>query len=292
MPSRWDVHLCIETLDGVMPDHIHGLACRWLEPGHDQAAHRANSKPWAISPLRYDADSGIWVLELGVIDDALIPPMLDALEADCERSLHLNGHETAIVRHSGGLPAVPTILAEWSDLIDAAGADPADVMSLDFLSPTTFRQDAVFHPLPVASSVFGHYRRRWRDWGPPGSEPDLDFREVTISAAEFELRSAEYPTKRGSHVPVGVVGRAVFRIHSGERSHHRAFTQLAQVAQFTGTGANTPLGMGVTEAQPLVDHRSPSGTPGRRGGAAHTRRSVGGGHRSAGGAASGRRGSS
>ena len=134
-------------------------------------------------------------------------------------------------------------LTTCQQLADEATTDRQ--ITLQFASPTTFKQgDAnLLFPLPV--SVFGSYLRKWEAFCKiPLPAGILDFVESYVVAEKYDLetRMVHY----GEYDFHGFTGNCTYRVLRRQDDITRALQTLAAFALFAGTGQKTPQGMGQT----------------------------------------------
>jgi CRISPR/Cas system endoribonuclease Cas6 (RAMP superfamily) len=239
MPVRLLIPIEVARPADVSPLHVHALVCRWLEGPRSRAAHHANTKPFAVSPLREVGEDSAG-FEVGLLDDCLEERLLDAADR-AARGLELGDQHG----HTAGAPSTMR-RASWADL-DSDQRGP-DRFRLDFLTATAFRSGGINVPLPMPSQVFGHYRARWAAYAPPGLEVALAFDGLGLLITGLELRSAWQPMPGGAQI--GFVGSATLAAKHADIDARRALHRLALLAEFAGTGAGTALGMGVTRYTP------------------------------------------
>lgn len=227
-------------------------ALEMVDPPLATATHDAPVKPLTLSPLFRGPDETpvagavavgerVWA-RLGVLDGALLPPLLLALATD--RPLALDGRQwrieavAPVVPPGASLPAPTT----YADL--AAAATPAAELTLRFASPTVFRNKGYDLLQPEPRLVFGSLLRRWRAFAPPGLL-DLDDERLIAAVALADARLAVQAVDLGRRRQAGFVGWARFRV-DGDAACRTAVAALAAYAAYAGTGARTALGMGQT----------------------------------------------
>ncbi|MFQ5905358.1 MAG: CRISPR-associated endoribonuclease Cas6 [bacterium] len=133
--------------------------------------------------------------------------------------------------------------ATYEELL--AGARPETELTLEFKSPTAFRQGDLVLPLPMPKLVFQSYLERWEQFSPVALLPDL------IERAERGLGVARHriwtrPFFDGHGLVPGFVGRVTFIIKGLDKEVVRQLNVLADYAFYAGTGWKTTHGMGLT----------------------------------------------
>ena len=134
----------------------------------------------------------------------------------------------------------------YAELIQRASAQQRKI-TLNFLTPTSFRRGNVDFPLPDPRLVFGSYHKRLSDFEPVTFLPDFEAQvEYYTGIAHLDkLRTDLVQTKK---IPlVGFTGRVTYEID--RRAPAELILQmnlLADYAFFCGTGRKTAVGMGQT----------------------------------------------
>lgn len=252
MPGRYAVRLAVQN-PPVTDARLRGLVSGWLERGYSLAAHHRNLKGFTISPARNVDGPHLVEFEIGLLDDHLRSPMeLGAARAlaglpHAHRCFHpadchcLRGR----VVPAGGSPARSVAGRSWAHL--RAAGEPALECTLWFLTPTLFRRGDQAIPWPFPERVFGHYRRRWREFDPEG-EPRVSFHEVAMRVLEGPEATVWACNPYGSFP--AFTGKVRFGF-AGADGALRALNRLAHLAEFCGTGSFTILGCGVTRYEAL-----------------------------------------
>ena len=248
MPSRTALHLQVEQPGTVRPRHVRAFVTSLLEADTDD--HHANIKPFTV--------------DIPVETDAGIALVVSTLHTEADRSLLTNA--TAVARRGESVllgqlvarfaPDPIEILqhADHEQLLHEAEA--RDTIHLEFTSPTVFRSGRRGQvPFPLPTQVFGHYRTRWNTFAPEYLACNLAFDDLGLSLVAFDGRGVPFADghRRGGQIIdvtyLGYVGTATFRAE-GRGAHSTArrwLNALAAYGEYAGTGANTTIGMGMTE---------------------------------------------
>jgi len=137
--------------------------------------------------------------------------------------------------------AVPYLLGEKRRLSSS--------MSLEFVSPTTFRSKGVFVPFPMSSLVFGSLLDRWQAHAPIALHPEVRrYAEELVGVNFFEGRSQMLPHKDGGQV-VGFTGEARFQALNRDGYWLSVLHLLADFAFYSGVGYQTTIGLGQVRKQ-------------------------------------------
>jgi len=127
-------------------------------------------------------------------------------------------------------------------------------LTLQFYTPTAFRQGKYDTALPTPASVFGSLLRRWNH------HSDIEFSPDIIEALQpsyFDIRTevAQDPRSQFQHTGarvnpanqfMGCVGKVTFQILGGVQPETiKQLNTLADFALYSGVGRKTPMGMGM-----------------------------------------------
>lgn len=150
----------------------------------------------------------------------------------------LRVESSAIVPLSG--PRWPP--ATYGDLLLAAV--PAELITLQFVSPTLFRHKGRAILTPEPRLVFGSAWRRWQEYAPPLVSAEtmaqlLD--QITLVERHLELTTFGL----GPVEHRAFTGRAIYRI-GGTAEQRKVAAALADYLVYCGTGSRTAYGMGET----------------------------------------------
>ncbi len=126
-------------------------------------------------------------------------------------------------------------------------ASSTEEITLEFHTPTAFRQSDLDLPLPLPRLVFQSYYKKWKKF----SEIDglmlnlLDIIEREVGISKMDIKTI--PFNDGRITIPGFVGKVTFIIkNSVEKEAKRQINLLADYAFFAGTGRKTTHGMGMT----------------------------------------------
>jgi len=250
----------------------HALLLRLIdaqEPALAQELHdRPGLKPYTASnlvigqrqsgSLQVQAGQSGWLRFTGLTGP--VSQILQALAAEPPRTVELDGHHFEVAgasldpahhpwagRISYQELAAPYLLAGQS----AAGHRPS--LRLDFTSPTTFRSQGRYIPLPLPELVFGSLLDRWQAWAPIALPPELRrFAAEAVALSRYDLRTRSLPYKQGGQAEagrsgmtiVGFTGQATFTALNRDRYWLSLLHLLAAFAFYSGVGYQTGVGLG------------------------------------------------
>lgn len=116
--------------------------------------------------------------------------------------------------------------------------------SLSFITPTVFKSNDMYMPLPLPDLVFGSLTDRWNAYSPVGIHPQTrDFCEQKVALSRYELRSRAIPGKDGGG-RAGCVGTASYVALSSDGYWRGILQILSDFAFYSGVGAGTTTGFG------------------------------------------------
>ena len=192
-----------------------------------------------MAPL-YTADGHLAALRYGAMNE----PAADILyrswnHAQRTQTPYTLGHDQTFT--VAELEAAPD-----TDFWVLANLPPVQTLTLNFLSPTGFKQGDGHLLFPLPRNVFASPLRLWRTYAPAElAIPDdwLEWAAERIFVTDHQLHTAEV-TLRPQQTFTGFVGRATFTAKSRHDRYQRIWHALAHLAQFSGVGHKTTMGMG------------------------------------------------
>ncbi|PID56981.1 CRISPR-associated endoribonuclease Cas6 [candidate division KSB3 bacterium] len=229
---------------------------------HDDSKYR----PYTLSPLgigeptknfdgfrlpcQYDLRAGTpCYLRICLLEDSIFPTFSRYFLDRPEPLFRLGGSNfkvtDVLVSQNGSSPWCAYV--PYEQLIDTASHSLRKI-TLQFLTPASFRRGNVDFPLPDSRLVFRSYRLRFEEFCRLVHFPD-DFDEQvefhTGIARLYHLETLLLKTKRVSLI--GFTGRVTYQLDSQAPPDLIArMNLLADFAFFCGTGRKTAIGMGQT----------------------------------------------
>ena len=238
MPGRYETTFRGERLRSVTALHVHGMVCDWLFGGEE--AKPGPPRPSTIGPFRIRSDDTA-TFEVTLLDDRLEERLFDHAATAA--------HGARLGRSRGEVimtPSSPVRVLDrrrWDELWAVA---PSCDLRLRFETPTTFRIRRFDRPAPDPARLLEHYRQRWLSYGPT-TDPacfTLDLTDAVLLPASFDLRTRSIRGRAGTHT--GFVGRLLVEVRPASIHNGLVLARLGAVAPYTGTGAHTQYGLGVT----------------------------------------------
>jgi CRISPR-associated endoribonuclease Cas6 len=128
-------------------------------------------------------------------------------------------------------------------------------VALEFVSPTTFRSQGRYLPLPLPELVFGSLLDRWQRFSPIALHPEVRrFAAEAVALSRYELRTRGLPYKQGGKpaegqesrgsMQIGFMGQVVFTALNRDRYWLNVLHLLAAFAFYSGVGYQTGVGLG------------------------------------------------
>ena len=210
---------------------IRALVFNWLTTADAALAsqlQRDNCPPFTVA-VQSSGSDGL-LLRITLLQRELLAPLLWGLRDDL-------GSEVL-------LADIPCRLGKWVDIAHKGSFEslcqvpPTDAIVLEFLSPTSFKQNQLIQPFPLPELVFGNLLRRWNTFAPVELQfPALEWQSV-VSAYNLKTRTL---TLNGM-AEIGTTGWVRYRFNDTQQT--KVATILAHFAEFAGVGRKTGMGMG------------------------------------------------
>jgi CRISPR-associated endoribonuclease Cas6 len=121
---------------------------------------------------------------------------------------------------------------------------PPRLVTLEFVSPTTFKSEGRHVPVPLPHLVFGSLLERWNAFAPVAFPPELRrYATECLALSSYQLRSRGVLMKEGG-LRMGAVGHARYVSTNVDRYWMSLINLLADFAIFAGLGVGTGMGLG------------------------------------------------
>lgn len=190
------------------------------------------------------AGSEVW-FRVTLLDDSVFPVFsLHFLENPNPMlrlgKVELLVKEVKVTRGEGAL---------WSGFLDYEklyeSADPLDEITLQFATPTSFKQGDINTLFPIPRLLFKGYLEKWNKYsGIELNNSLLDRIEDSLILSHYNLKTLPFSDGRAT-VP-GFVGTCTYKIKSMSKEFLKNVNLLADFSFFAGTGRKTTHGMGMT----------------------------------------------
>ncbi len=210
--------------------------------GAEWLHNQPSPKPYSMTP--YYTNNGSLA---GIRYGALTEETAEILYQGWERSkinqetLKL-GHNQHFYTHT--VEAIP--FANFVDLVDI---QPSHDLSLNFVSPTAFKQGDDFLRFPLPGNVFRRPLQVWQAFAPksiPQADKWHDWCTKRVYVTDHQIQTASI-SMRPNLTYTGFVGQVQFKAKRGSKEYLRVFQALGTLAQFCGVGSKTTMGMGAVQ---------------------------------------------
>jgi CRISPR-associated endoribonuclease Cas6 len=234
------------SLPATLSRAIHAQVLQWLSIGNLELAntvHSSQESPISISGLIGRRDKirpgDEFTIRIGLLDGQLLEPLFAGITQWGTKPLQLTGFPFVIQEICSMPGSHPLVGASQYSMLSTMSVS-SDDMTLQFCTPTSFKQAQTIQPFPLPDLVFGNLQRRWNAFAPES----LRFQALTWEGivSSYELKT--YALKMEGGAEVGCQGWARYRFKQPEQA--RIATILANFAFFSGVGRKTAMGMGQT----------------------------------------------
>jgi CRISPR-associated endoribonuclease Cas6 len=226
---------------------IHAQVLFWLSlanPAIAQMIHDSQDNPISVSGLigrRRDKgevrEGDKFSIRVSLLQGSLIHALLQGIELWGNETIDLGKLKFTICGISAMPGSNPWVGSSSYELLFKT--PPArDDITLQFESPTSFKQEIGIQPLPLPELVFGGLLRRWNLFTLPEYQlVPADWKAV-ISAASLDTRVLQME----SSTEIGSVGWVRYRFPDSRQAQLASI--LVHFAFFAGVGRKTSRGMG------------------------------------------------
>lgn len=249
------------TLPGNLGRAAQALLLGWVaerDPALAEAMHAGDGpRPYTASNLvlkrrppgqvRLAPGEGGWLRFTGLT--AEVSEVLASLAAAPPEAVMMDGQPLRVVGATldpavhprAGATSYQTLA---TGILLGAERPPADKLSFEFLSPTTFRSGGRCLPLPLPELVFGSLLDRWHAFAPVGLSPETRrFAQEMTAISRYELRTQPLQAKEQG-VMIGFAGRVTYKILSHDRYWLSVMNLLSAFSIYSGVGYQTAAGLG------------------------------------------------
>ena len=234
---------------GMGGGEVHGLLFSLLgEAGKERAEglHKTSKKPFSLSPLQGigKRHNGFFYLQPGEIYSFTVASLTEEMHHQLEevvarwspREVELG---TALLATQDVGPEIPGGIT-YQELV--AKAQARHNTSLEFVTPTSFRQRGTQILFPQPEYVFGSLRQRWNDHGPIQLPLDLDLTQVRVTRHRIHTQVLHFK----NYKIIGFTGRCSYQVSEKTPDFLPwLLSVLANFGEIAGVGYKTTMGMGV-----------------------------------------------
>ncbi|HEY9847967.1 MAG TPA: CRISPR-associated endoribonuclease Cas6 [Leptolyngbyaceae cyanobacterium] len=240
----------VSSVDRKLGDYLHqstadkAFTVSPLQPQHRQIKPgiKENTLQWEHQKAIPTGTSCWWRISL--LDDTLFSQLTQLwLNINPEHPWHLGPADLYITRILG----TPQANQPWANANSYAeiyqqASETNRVISLNFATPTAFRQGQFDTALPARECVFNSLLHRWNKY----SQIEIDSIAIeSIFPSFVDIRTEVLADSRSKFI--GIVGEVVYRLLGDvEPLAIKQINALADFALYSGVGRKTPMGMGMT----------------------------------------------
>ena len=230
---------------------LHGLLFNLLKRIDPDAAtwlHKHPSpKPFSMAPyyVEEDGQGQLVGLRYAMLTERAARLIYEAWAEVWQRKilLRLGRYQTFYVGDVQWIPG--------PNFTDLANLTPGREMTLEFLSPTAFKQGPGSLPLPLPGNVFHWPERVWHSYAPSvlaTAVPRdwLHWCDRNVFVVDHHIQTATVAINQKERF-VGFVGHVTFQAHHNAPLYLRAWQTLGTLAAFCGVGHKTTMGMGAVK---------------------------------------------
>lgn len=148
--------------------------------------------------------------------------------------------------------------ATWEELAGKSlmmGSTPPKRITFLFASPTTFRSNGRFLPMPLPKLVFDNLTQRWNSYAPLAFPEEVNrYAAECLQISSYRLNSSSVSLQENA-VRIGGMGKVTYTAAPYDRYWMSIIHTLGRFALYAGVGAATTMGLGqvrilTPEAQP------------------------------------------
>lgn len=232
----------------ITPRGLHGLLYHVLGETNQQTADWLHShpapKPYTLVPYYEDGKGVLAGLRLSALTEQSAELLLAGWEAvRCSgRELHL-GRQAFVVERVSCIPG-PT----YEEL---TMCEPGRELTLNFLSPTLFRQGNNNLCLPMPRNVFYRPFTVWQSFAPsavrrlPGDW--LAWCEQHVTVQQHSIHTVPVAINKKAAGYTGFVGEVSFKAYDDTLLYLSVWQGLTHLLAYCGTGWKTTMGLGIVE---------------------------------------------
>ncbi len=239
---------------------IYAVWMRWLESYDANLANKLHNakgtKPYTCSDvvgakrigneLVVKAQQTVWFRVTGLnaeVSDVLLDPKYRP-----SKTINVDGKEFDVVKVTTDPQehawANKMSYQELSAPYLTAQEAPLRQFTLEFATPTLFKQNNLTQPFPLPDLVFGSLAERWEAFSNIEINANLrDYCREALGVSQYSLQSKLGMPKIGGLVS-GSVGRACYNAVRCDRYCQIMITLLVNYAFYAGVGRYTTIGMG------------------------------------------------
>ncbi|MGB3535824.1 MAG: CRISPR-associated endoribonuclease Cas6 [Microcoleaceae cyanobacterium] len=225
---------------------IHAQVMNWLNlssPIIADTIHNMQASPFSLSGLMGSRRKGgtqpgdRFLIRISLLDDTLVQPLLNGIEKWGNKPIIL-GKFPFVLRQVYTLPGTHRLAGSTSYEVLSKTAVLGNSLTLEFLSPTSFKQTDGIQTFLLPELVFSSLWRRWNQFSPERLQ--LLKQEWQGKVSAYELKTQALKMEGGGEI--GAQGWVKYCFKDPQQMKMAII--LAQFAFFSGIGRKTSMGMG------------------------------------------------
>ena len=218
--------------------HLRGWLYHALTPKFPNIHGQSPIRPFSIAFGRQDKDTS-WA-RFAFLNDEMARYLTNELWQLRGRALKFGNKKTTVIEvFEYGHPFAGK--KNWQKLLDCA---PNSDLALEFITPTLFKKGDLHYPVPVPERILESLIRHWNAFAP---EPiTKSMKDALLQKATFRFLKAYTTTTQAHTLTPGFVGRATLHLPKATEEEARWLSRLGELAFFSGVGAKTTIGFGLT----------------------------------------------
>lgn len=124
-------------------------------------------------------------------------------------------------------------------------AEIPELITLDYISPTTFRIWKSDYPFPEPRLVWNSLAVKWKQYCMPGNIDQDEIKDLAMQVVPWKWEGHTVRMKYNAHISVtGFIGSFTYSLFNLTQEQRKLFYQLACFAEYAGVGRMTAQGMG------------------------------------------------
>ena len=253
--------------------HLHALFLNLVSSVDKKLGDRLHestaNKPFTISPLQtkknqsknrshtlqyqhknaIPANTNCW-WRISLLDDNLFGELTKLwLNINPDQPWHLGPADLNIISIIG----TPKSNQPWAgsfsyQQIYENASDSQRIITLNFATPTCFRQGSYDMPMPTKDAVFNSLLNRWDKYS------EMEFFQIPVEfiyPSYIDINTELFADSRSKFI--GVVGEVTYRIFGDIQPEQiKQINALADFSMYCGLGRKTPMGMGMVRRLNVV----------------------------------------
>lgn len=139
------------------------------------------------------------------------------------------------------------VMLTKDEFMDSMPPRTPEFVTLQYVSPATFRLDASDYPFPEPRRVWGTLALKWNQLDMPEPVDVAQCKDVAEQVVPWKWNGKTERLKFNKNIAVtGFVGKFTYSLHNLNEEQRKIFYRLACFAEFAGVGRMTAQGMGQT----------------------------------------------